>query len=298
MSAAGFVLEPYLAVRKAQVEQLLAASLEGRRSDIPPRLWEAMRYSLMAGGKRLRPVLVLAFAEAAAGASGGNRAAEDAACAVEYVHTYSLIHDDLPAMDDDDLRRGMPTSHVKFGEALAILAGDALLTDAFTLLTAGTGTERLALCRELSVGAGGAGMVAGQVLDTAEDRPAEEGYLTRMHRLKTGALIRASCRMGVHAARGDAAALAAAETYGDAVGLAFQVADDLLDVLSSPEQLGKPTGADAAAGRFTYPALMGVDGARAFARAQVARACEAVRVLEPSPGPLSALAHYAVERAV
>jgi geranylgeranyl diphosphate synthase type II len=298
LSAAGFALEPYLAARKAQVEQLLARSLDARRAEVPPRLWEAMRYSLMAGGKRLRPVLVLAFAEAASGASGGNRAAEDAACAVEYVHTYSLIHDDLPAMDDDDLRRGMPTSHVKFGEALAILAGDALLTDAFTLLSSGREPERLALCRELAAGAGGAGMVAGQVLDTAEDRPAEEGYLTRMHRLKTGALIRASCRMGVHAARGDSAALAAAETYGDAVGLAFQVADDLLDVLSTPEQLGKPTGADAAAGRFTYPALLGLDGARAFARAQVARACDAVRVLEPAPGPLSALAHYSVERAV
>ncbi|MBM4381436.1 MAG: polyprenyl synthetase family protein, partial [Deltaproteobacteria bacterium] len=169
---------------------------------------------------------------------------------------------------------------------------------AFTLLAAGTEPERLALCRELAVGAGGAGMVAGQVLDTAEDRPAEEGYVTRMHRLKTGALIRASCRMGVHAGRGGAAALAAAEAYGDAVGLAFQVADDLLDVLSTPEQLGKPTGADAAAGRFTYPALLGVDGARAFARAQVARACEAVRSVEPAPGPLWALAHYAVERAV
>ena len=298
MSAPGFELAPYLSARKAHVEALLAASLEARRQDVPPALWQAMRYSLLAGGKRLRPVLVLGFAEAAAQASGGNRVAEDAACAVEYVHTYSLIHDDLPAMDDDDLRRGMPTSHVKFGEALAILAGDALLTDAFGLLTAGDGPERLALARELAAGAGGAGMVAGQVLDTAEDRPAEEGYVTRMHRLKTGALIRASCRMGVHAARGGAAALAAAEAYGDAVGLAFQVADDLLDVLSTPEQLGKPTGADAAAGRFTYPALLGVDGARAFAREQVARACEAVRVLEPAPGPLSALAHYAVERAV
>jgi geranylgeranyl diphosphate synthase type II len=258
-----------------------------------------MRYSLLAGGKRLRPVLVLAFADAAAGCSGGGGAvAEQAACAVEYVHTYSLIHDDLPSMDDDDLRRGMPTSHVKFGEALAILAGDALLTDAFSLLAGGAEPSRLQLCRELAAGAGGSGMVAGQVLDIAEDRPAEEAYLTRLHRLKTGALIRASCRMGVLAAGGGAEALGAAEAYGDAVGLAFQVADDLLDVLATPEQLGKPTGADAAAGRHTYPAVLGVEASRALARSLASRACEAVRVLEPQPGPLAALAHFAVERAV
>jgi geranylgeranyl diphosphate synthase type II len=295
----GFDLAPYLRAQQARVEGLLDASLSARSGHVPPRLLEAMRYSLLAGGKRLRPVLVLAFADAVAGCSGGGGAmAEQAACAVEYVHTYSLIHDDLPAMDDDDLRRGLPTSHVKFGEALAILAGDALLTDAFSLLSLGAEPARLALCRELSAGAGGSGMVAGQVLDIAGDRPAEEAYLTRLHRLKTGALIRASCRMGVISAGGGQEALAAAEAYGDAVGLAFQVADDLLDVLATPEQLGKPTGADAAAGRHTYPAVLGVDASRALARSLADRACEAVRVLEPEPGPLAGLAHFSVERAV
>jgi geranylgeranyl diphosphate synthase type II len=295
----GFDLAPYLRAQQSRVEVLLEASLSARSGHVPPRLLEAMRYSLLAGGKRLRPVLVLAFADAAAGGTGGGGVvAEQAACAVEYVHTYSLIHDDLPSMDDDDLRRGLPTSHVKFGEALAILAGDALLTDAFSLLAGGTEPARLSLCRELSAGAGGGGMVAGQVLDIAGDRPAEEAYLTRLHRLKTGALIRASCRMGVISAGGGQDALAAAEAYGDAVGLAFQVADDLLDVLATPGQLGKPTGADAAAGRHTYPAVLGVEASRALARSLTERACEAVRVLEPVPGPLAALAHFSVERAV
>jgi geranylgeranyl diphosphate synthase type II len=262
----------------------------------PSALSEAMRYSLLDGGKRLRPVLTLAFADAL---GGGRRLAEDAACAVECIHTYSLIHDDLPAMDDDDLRRGRPTSHKVFGEAMAILAGDALLTDAFAILALGSSEEqavRGAMVAELALAAGAGGMVGGQVLDIADDRPAAQEYLMQLHRLKTGALIKASCRLGVMAARGSVEALDAAERYGVSIGLAFQIADDVLDVTSTPEQLGKPANADAAAGRFTFPAVVGLEASQRLARELVDRAKDAVRLLEPTPGPLAALADYSVER--
>jgi geranylgeranyl diphosphate synthase type II len=291
-----FALEPYLASQRARVEAALGERMLAFSGHVPPRLLEAMRYSLLDGGKRLRPILCLAFAEATAAASnGGGRAAEDAACAVEMIHTYSLIHDDLPAMDDDDLRRGRPTSHKAFGEAMAILAGDALLTAAFEVV-AGVEPVRGELCAVLARAAGAPGMIAGQVLDVAEDRPPDVGYLTQMHLLKTGALIRASCVMGAIAAGGGEAPRAAAATYGDAVGLAFQIADDVLDVTASAEALGKPAGADAAAGRVTFPGLLGVDRARALAREQVDAALAAVRSLEPQPGPLAALAAFALER--
>jgi geranylgeranyl diphosphate synthase, type II len=295
-----FVLPEYLAAQQGRVEALLSARYARLKASVPARLHESMAYSLLAGGKRLRPVLCLAFADAVAQQSGGGGiAAEDAACAVEFVHTYSLVHDDLPSMDNDDLRRGRPTNHRVFGEAMAILAGDALLTDAFALLSGGPEVEaamRAGLVRELAVGAGSAGMVGGQVYDIAEDRPADLDYLLRLHRGKTGALIKASCRMGVIAARGRQAALHAAETYGEAVGLAFQIADDVLDVTATAEALGKPAGADAAAGRHTFPAVVGLDEARRMALAQVGRAVDAIASLEPVPGPLAALARYSVER--
>jgi len=288
-------LEAYLAERSLRVETLLRASLE-RLASAPPRLRESMAYSLLAGGKRLRPVLCLAFAEAVT-RGPPPPLAEDAACALEYVHTYSLVHDDLPAMDDDDLRRGKPTNHVVYGEAMAILAGDALLTEAFALLAGGPEPERRALVERLAAAAGATGMVGGQVLDIAEDRPAEESYLTRLHRLKTGALLRAACELGVLSARGSQEQLSAASAYGEAVGLAFQIADDVLDVTASPEVLGKPAGADAEAGRHTYPAVLGLEASRRRARELVERAIAAVRVeLEPSDGPLTALARYSVER--
>jgi geranylgeranyl diphosphate synthase type II len=258
-----------------------------------------MAYSLLAGGKRLRPVLCLTFSEAVARASnGGGEAASDAACALECIHTYSLVHDDLPAMDDDDLRRGRPTNHKVYGEAMAILAGDALLT-AFTLLATGPQAEqalRGRLVAELALAAGAGGMVGGQVLDIAEDRPAELDYLNRLHRMKTGALIKAACRMGALAGGANDATLQAAEVYGDAVGLAFQIADDILDVTASADAMGKPTGADAAAGRHTFPAVVGLDSARQLAAAHVTRALTAVRELEGGDGPLAALARYSIER--
>ena len=290
-------LEQMLSPHKARVEVLLADRLSRLSGKAPPKLLEAMRYSLLDAGKRLRPILCLAFADAAALQSGGGgEVAEDAACALEYVHTYSLIHDDLPAMDDDDLRRGRPTSHKVFGEALAILAGDALLTEAFTLTATGPQPVRARLSSELAQAAGAVGMVGGQVYDVAEDRPAELAYLSRLHRMKTGALIRAACRMGALAGGADEAGVEAAGAYGDAVGLAFQIADDVLDVTASAEAMGKPTGADAAAGRATYPALLGLEGAKAMALAEVEKALVAVRPLEPSPDLLAALARYAVER--
>jgi len=290
----GFQLEPWLQAWSARVETLLADRL-GRIEAAPRRLVDSMEYSLLAGGKRLRPVLCLAFAEAVRGGAPG-AAAVDAACALEYIHTYSLVHDDLPAMDDDDLRRGRPTNHKVFGEAMAILAGDALLTEAFALVATGPEPQRAELASRLARAAGAVGMVGGQVLDIAEDRPAEEGYLTRLHRAKTGALLHAACTLGVVAEGGSGAQIAAAERYGDAVGLAFQIADDLLDVTSSAEAMGKPTGADAAAGRHTYPAVLGLEASRVRARTLVDEALSAVKVLEPVPGPLAALARYTVER--
>lgn len=294
---APFDLDSFLSAQQARVEALLRERVARLAlSGTPPKLAEAMDYSLMAGGKRLRPVLCLGFADAVARGSTASALAADAACALEYVHTYSLVHDDLPAMDDDDYRRGRPTNHKVYGEAMAILAGDALLTEAFALVAGGPEPVRALLCRELAVAAGAAGMVGGQVLDIAEDRAAALDYLTRLHRLKTGALIRAACRMGVLAADGDADALASADAYGDAVGLAFQIADDVLDVTATPEQLGKPSGADAAAGRFTFPAVVGLEEARRLANEKVAQAVAAVRPLEGADGPLAALARYAVER--
>jgi len=295
--ASGFALEPFLIAQKQRVESILEARMAMPGDSVPPRLREAMRYSLLSGGKRLRPILCLAFADASSrrGLAEGE-IAEDAACAVEMIHTYSLIHDDLPAMDDDDLRRGRPTSHKVFGEAMAILAGDALLTEAFGVLARGPEAGRARLCRELAFGAGAGGMIAGQVLDIAQDRPAKLEYLLRLHRLKTGALIRAACRMGVIAVGAPSDSLEAADVYGAAVGLAFQIADDLLDVTGDPERMGKPTGADAAANRFTFPAVVGLEKSRAMAEEKVRQATEVVAKLEPSPGPLRALARYALER--
>ncbi|AGC46381.1 geranylgeranyl diphosphate synthase [Myxococcus stipitatus DSM 14675] len=294
---AHFDLDTFLRTQQARVESLLLERAERLASSgAPPRLVESMRYSLMAGGKRLRPVLCLAFADTVARATLVSPLSGDAACALEFIHTYSLVHDDLPAMDDDDFRRGRPTNHKVYGEAMAILAGDGLLTEAFALLAHGPEPVRGALCGELAVAAGAAGMVGGQVLDTAEDRPAQLDYLVRMHRLKTGALIRAACRMGVLAGGGDAEALVRAQMYGDAVGLAFQIADDVLDVTATREELGKPAGADAEAGRFTFPAVVGLEESRRMAKEQVAQAVEAVRPLEGEDGPLAALARYVVER--
>ncbi len=292
-------LDAYLATAQARVEALLTSHLDALRPHTPPRLHEAMAWSLLGGGKRLRPVLCLAFSDAVgAGAPEVKSPAEAAAVALEMVHTYSLIHDDLPSMDDDDLRRGRATSHKKFGEAMAILAGDALLTQAFSVLAEcrADAEVRAALSGELALAAGARGMVAGQVIDIDSERPASLDVLMDLHRKKTGALIRAACRMGVIAGGGDAGDKDAATAYGEAVGLAFQVIDDVLDVVSTPGALGKPTGRDAEKFRVTFPKLIGLIDSRELAQAQVRDARAAVAVLEPTLGPLAMLAQYAIER--
>ncbi|MDC0708801.1 polyprenyl synthetase family protein [Stigmatella sp. ncwal1] len=292
-----FHLESFLATQQARVEALLKSRADRLEpSGTPPRLAEAMRYSLLAGGKRVRPVLCLTFADTTSQQSTSLAPVEDAACAVEYIHTYSLVHDDLPSMDNDDLRRGRPTNHKVYGEGMALLAGDALLTEAFALVGSGPEPVRGLLCGELARAAGAAGMVGGQVLDVAEDRPAHLDYLLRLHRMKTGALLRVACRMGVLGAGGNAETLARATTYGEAIGLAFQIADDILDVTATAEDMGKPVGADSAAGRFTFPAVVGLEASRKLAADKVAEAVAAVEPLEGAGGPLAALARYVVER--
>lgn len=292
-----FALEPYVEAQRFRVEQLLKERLKRRQPYVPGRLMEAMEYSLLGGGKRLRGILCLTFAQAASGSpAGGGAVAEDAACAVEMVHSYSLIHDDLPAMDGAEIRRGRPTSHRAFGEAMAILAGDALLTLAFEVLTAGQEPERVELCRVLAQASGEMGMIAGQVMDISpEPRRGVDGLL-QLHRLKTGALIRAACTMGVTAAGGRPGFKAAADAYGDAVGLAFQITDDVLDVSGDPAALGKRTGQDASSGRVTFPSILGVDGATKLAIEHCASALQAIWEIEPQGGPLSSLARFTVER--
>ena len=297
-SANDFRLDHYLEVQRARVELLLQKRLESLADRTPARLLETMRYSLLGAGKRLRPILCMGFAEAVGKGVAPGRVTDDAACALEYVHCYSLIHDDLPPMDDDDFRRGKATNHKVYGEAMAILGGDALLTEAFGVIVSGAEEVRLNLARELALAAGACGMVGGQALDIAEDRPSDEGYIIRLHRLKTGALIRAACRMGALSAGATVPQLEAAGVYGDCVGLAFQIVDDILDVTSDPQKLGKPTQRDMSKGRFTFPKVSGMPRSRALANERVAMAISALgkAKIEVTPGPLTALARYSVER--
>ena len=238
------------------------------------KLNEAMRYAVLDGGKRLRPLLVLAACEFV----GGNTdAALRAACAVELIHAYSLVHDDMPCMDNDVLRRGKPTVHVKFGQAQALLAGDALQALAFELLTPADGSVDAAtqarLCRMLAHAAGGQGMAGGQAIDLASvGRPLDSQQLHEMHRLKTGALLKASVLMGAHCGQPDARALAALDEYGAAIGLAFQVVDDILDVTADSATLGKTAGKDAAQDKPTFVSLMGLEASKDYARQLLDRA--------------------------
>ena len=257
-------------------------------------LYEAMRYSLLAGGKRIRPVLTLEFARLA-GMDWHD--ALPAACALELVHTYSLIHDDLPCMDDDDLRRGKPTNHKVYGETLAVLAGDALQPEAFRLiLTApGLAPDRRAACAlVLAEAAGADGMVAGQVLDTLH-APKTEAELTEVHRLKTGAMIAGACRMGVAAAGGSDGLDRTARAYAEELGLAFQIRDDLLDVVGDESTFGKPIGSDREEGKVTFVDLLGIDGCDKAVQAATKRAEDAVAALD-NDRFLSALAGSLAER--
>lgn len=318
----GESFQDHLGQLKSQVETALDAALAGR--DWPPTLSAAVRYSLMAGGKRLRPILVLLANQICGGKS---TAAIPAACAIEMIHTYSLIHDDLPAMDDDDYRRGRLTSHKVFGEALAILAGDGLLTLAFETLAAAElpAEVRMELTGCLATAAGGGGMVGGQVLDLEAERGTflppghsdrqgtEEcgvsseirsncdvqnrvDHLTQIHTMKTGALIAAAVELGAICAGAGAEHRAVLKHYGRNIGLAFQITDDLLDVTGDGTRLGKVPGRDADLGKLTYVAMLGIEQSRLRAAELVDEACRLIDGLNAGPSWLQNLARFIVER--
>jgi geranylgeranyl diphosphate synthase type II len=269
-----------------------------RYADAPQRLVESIDYSLSAGGKRLRPVLVMECFRACASAGASEASALAAAAAMELIHTFSLVHDDLPAMDDDDLRRGRPTNHKVFGEAMAILAGDAMVMIAFEVIAADAASNVAAgLIRELAHASGPCGMIGGQVLDMdGENRALSLHELQRIHRMKTGALLTASCRLGAMAAGANAGQLAAVTEFGKHLGLAFQIVDDVLDVTSTPEQMGKATNKDAGKGKNTYPSLLGLEVSKKEAMKQLEAALGAVAAFGKSGDRLRLLARFVVER--
>lgn len=288
----------YLSRRASEVNEWLECLVPSE--DVEPRqLHRAMRYSLLAGGKRLRPALVLASGEAF------GAAVDDlmpAACAIEMIHTYSLIHDDLPAMDNDDLRRGRPTCHKAFGEAVAILAGDALLTQAFRVLAADAArsdpARQVRVIREIATAAGSVeGMIGGQMADIEnEGRQVEADTLEYIHRSKTGALITAPVVVGGIIARASEDQLSTLRAYGERIGLAFQIADDILDVTSTSERLGKTPGKDLAANKATYPLVHGVEASERRARELVDEAVAIISRLGPSTAVLGAIARFIVAR--
>jgi geranylgeranyl diphosphate synthase type II len=298
----------YLDGRLAEVEAALASVLPPT-PDCPPVVAEAMHYSLMAGGKRLRPILCLAGADAV----GGDRSsAMSAACAIELIHTYSLIHDDLPAMDDDTMRRGRPTLHVVAGEGMAILAGDGLLTHAFYLLASEPRTmdpmvseRKLRVIQIVAAAAGPIGMVGGQAIDLACVRPDPTGRLLPsldaqglgvMHGKKTGALIRAAAAAGAIMGGGSTEQVNAIDRAAGEFGLAFQIVDDVLDVEGASVELGKTAGKDAAAGKPTYPQLYGVDASKRMARECLARAESILGAASLADARLLAIGRWIVER--
>jgi geranylgeranyl diphosphate synthase type II len=291
-----FDLKQYLEARRLMVEEALEVALP--QQDGPEtRVVEAMRYSLFAGGKRLRPILCLAASEAV---GGDLRAAMPAGCALEMIHTYSLIHDDLPAMDDDDLRRGKPTNHKVFGEAIAILAGDGLLTEAFVLLSDYNSLLPERAVQVIGVIAEAAsyrGMVGGQVVDIlSQNKRADLETVQQMHSRKTAALIAAATESGALAGKGSEAQVAALARYGRAIGLAFQIADDILDIEGDTELLGKTTGADEARGKVTYPAAVGLERSRQAANEMVNDALAALEGFDDRANPLRSLANYIITR--
>ena len=273
---------------------------DARASDALAGLEDAVRYALQAGGKRIRPCLVYAAAQAVGSGNTDAAALDDAACAMELVHTYSLIHDDLPAMDNDDLRRGRPTLHKAFDEATAILVGDGLQALAFELLASANGLSaeaRLQMVTVMAQAAGLGGMVGGQFVDiAATGSPLALVELQGLHAMKTGALIRASLSLGGIAAGAPDADQAALKAFGEHLGLAFQVVDDILDVEGSAATLGKTGGKDAAAGKTTYVSLLGLEGARSAADALLADGLEALECFGDNANPLRDLARYIVQR--
>jgi geranylgeranyl diphosphate synthase type II len=291
-----FDLDSYLKDRKELVEAALSRHL-ARCEGAPATLREAMAYSLLAGGKRLRPILALAACEAVGGQPSD---AIDAACAVEFVHTYSLIHDDLPAMDDDDFRRGRPTSHKKFGEAIAILAGDALAAEAFRVAAErrqGREDRVADVVYELARAAGAVGMVGGQVIDIeATGKRISVEDLELLHHAKTGELLLVSVRAGARMGGADPEAMERLTVYGRALGLAFQIVDDVLDITADLATLGKDPGSDRAAGKTTFVDLLGVDGARTRAKRVMDEGVTALEPFGARAEALRALGRYTIER--
>jgi len=293
------MIAAYSASSQARVNAALESLFVAPSPELA-RLYEAMRYSVMNGGKRVRPLLAYAACQALGGEA---EQANGAACAVELIHAYSLVHDDLPAMDDDDLRRGQPTTHKKFDEACAILAGDGLQSLAFSALldprlNTADAEIRLQMVSALALAAGPAGMVGGQAIDLGSvGIKLDQQALEYMHRHKTGALIEASVKLGALATgRAEKSELKALQTYAQAIGLAFQVQDDILDVESDTQTLGKRQGADIARDKPTYPALLGLEAAKAYALELRDLALHALRPFDASAEPLRDLARYIVDR--
>jgi geranylgeranyl diphosphate synthase type II len=293
-------LKSYLKKMQELVDESLEKYLP-QQDELPSSIHTSMRYSVFAGGKRVRPILLLAACETV---GGDMRKALPAACAMEMIHTYSLIHDDLPAMDNDDFRRGNPTNHKVFGEATAILAGDALLTEAFILLSNPRYTEGLdpagllQVIQEIAVCSGSRGMIGGQVVDMESEGKKDIDLATVLyiHTHKTGALIKASVKSG--ALLGDAGGneLDAITRYAEAIGLAFQIADDILDIEGTTEQIGKDAGSDQARGKATYPAVMGLAESKRRAEELVDVAIEALSCFDEKADPLREIANYIVKR--
>jgi geranylgeranyl diphosphate synthase, type II len=291
-----FDLKGYLAQHAIAVDRALNRLLPPATAK-PATIHKAMRYSIFAGGKRLRPALCLAAAEACGGRPAD---AMPLACAVECIHTYSLIHDDLPAMDNDDLRRGKPTNHKVFGEGMAILAGDALLTEAFALAARCRTSKRYShreIVLELAVAAGSRQLIAGQVADLeGEGRKISARQLRYIHERKTSALLRCAVRLGGMSADCTAAQLEALSDFGYHVGLAFQIIDDILDVTQSSEQLGKTAGKDVAAEKATYPSIVGLEKSRKIAAQLTKQAFQALETFKGNAPALAALAEYLLKR--
>jgi geranylgeranyl diphosphate synthase type II len=298
LSTVNFDLRTYLSNQADRINLALDGFIH--RSDETDRLVHAMRYSLMAGGKRIRPILCLASAEAVGGDSAE---AIPVACALEMIHTYSLIHDDLPAMDNDDLRRGKPTCHIAFDEATAILCGDALLTLAFQVFSelpaadTVSALKRLEIVHILAHAAGYRGMIQGQMLDIAsEGTRLTLSELTSLHALKTGALIEASVRCGTIIGGASNSQVDQLSRYAQHIGLAFQVSDDILNVEGDPTIVGKSVGTDQLRQKNTFPALLGLQESKEFANQLVRQSLEAIQIFDEKSNPLRAIARYIVER--
>ncbi len=289
-------LQTYLAERVKEVDAALDQLLP-KAAAAPTTIHQAMRYSVFAGGKRLRPVLCLAAAEACGGDSANAIAP---ACAVEVLHTYSLVHDDLPCMDDDDLRRGRPTCHKVYGEGMAVLCGDALLTEAFALLARTPPCKRFGAADyvgELAVAGGSRKLIGGQVMDLeGEGKRLTKSQLVKIHEAKTAALLTTSIRLGAMAANATPARLEALTTFGHTLGLAFQIIDDILDVTQSTEVLGKTAGKDAAVEKATYPSVLGLDRSRKEAARLTRAAMDALLPFGKRAARLQEIAAFLLER--